>query len=161
MFCLECRYAIISAVVVTVDTNVLFQALYSSSGASNAIFRLIRAGEVRLALSVPVYGEYQDVLSRPAVRKDIGLTQSEVLAVLQFIAFVGTPVPVHFQMRPNLRDEGDNMFVELAYASGSAHLITKNTRDFMVNADLNLGQLSIVTPAEFMRMWRKDHGDKT
>lgn len=146
--------------LVTLDTNVLFQALYSSSGASHAILRLIRAGEIQLALSVPVYGEYQDVLARPNVRKDIGLSRDEVQAVLHFVAYGGVPFPIHFQMRPNLRDEADNIFVELAFGSGSEYLITKNTRDFTVDTDLNLGQLAIVTPAEFMKVWRANHGDK-
>jgi predicted nucleic acid-binding protein len=63
-------------------------------------------------------------------------------------------------MRPNLRDEADNIFVELAFGSGSEYLITKNIRDFTVDTDLNLGQLTIVTPAEFMKEWRARHGDK-
>lgn len=80
--------------------------------------------------------------------------------MLQFIAYVGVPFPIHFQMRPNLRDEADNIFVELAYGSGSDCLITKNIRDFSVDTDLNLGQLTIVTPAQFMREWRAKHGNK-
>lgn len=142
------------------DTSVLFQALYSSSGASHAILRLVRGGEIQLALSVPVYGEYQDVLSRPKVRKDIGLSRDEIDTVLQFIAYVGVPFPIHFQMRPNLRDEDDNMFVELAFGSGSEYLITKNVRDFTVDSDLNLGQLAIVTPAQFIRKWRETYGNQ-
>ena len=39
-------------------------------------------------------------------------------------------------MRPNLRDENDNAFVDLAFASGSAYLITQNVRDFTVGADI-------------------------
>ena len=41
--------------VVTVDTNIVFQGLYSNKGASNMILRLIRNEQVRLALSVPVF----------------------------------------------------------------------------------------------------------
>ena len=67
---------------------------------------------------------------------------------------------MHFRMRPNLRDENDNAFVELAFASGSAYLITQNVRDFTVDADLNLGQLTVVTPAQFMNQWRETHGNE-
>ena len=144
--------------IVTIDTSVLYQALYSSSGASHAIVRLIRSGEIRLSLSVAVYSEYQDVLTRPEKRTELGLSVDEVQTVLDFIAFIGVPSPVHFRMRPNLRDENDNAFVELAFASGSACLITQNIRDFTVHADLNLGQLAVVTPAQFMNQWRKTHG---
>jgi len=147
-------------VVVTLDTNVLFQALYSSSGASHAIFRRVRSGAIRLALSVPVYGEYQDVLTRPEKRAQLGLSVDGVRTVLDFIAFIGVPTPDHFRLRPNLRDESDNIFVELAFASGSSYLITQNVRDFTVDTDLNLERLSIVTPSQFMRTWRQTHDYK-
>lgn len=143
------------------DTSVLFQALYTSSGASHAILRLVRDGAVRLAVSVPVYGEYQDVLTRPVKREQLGLAHAQVRTVLDFVAFIGVPAPVHVRMRPNLRDEDDNAFVELAFASGSSYLITQNVRDFTVDADLNLGQLTVVTPAQFLRQWRKRHGNET
>lgn len=93
---------------------------------------------VRLALSVPVYGEHQDVLTRPEKRTELGLSVDEVRKVLDFIAFIGVPTPVHFRLRPNLRDESDNIFVELAFASGSSYLVTQNVRDFTVDTDLNL-----------------------
>ena len=142
------------------DTSVLFQALYSSSGASHAIFRLVRGGAIRLALSVAVYSEYQDVLTRSEKRSQLGLSVDETQTVLNFIAFIGVPSPVHFRMRPNLRDENDNAFVELAFASGSSYLITQNIRDFTVDADLNLGHLTVVTPVQFMQQWRKTHGNE-
>jgi putative PIN family toxin of toxin-antitoxin system len=141
------------------DTSVLFQALYSNAGASHAILRLIREGAVKLAISVPVFGEYQDVLRRPEKLKELGRSAQEMSTVLNFIAFIGRPFPVYFRMRPNLRDENDNAFVELAFASGSSHLITKNIRDFTVDSDLRLDQLRIVTPAQFMKEWREKHGD--
>ena len=147
-------------VVVTVDTSVLFQALYSSSGASHAILRRVRGGAIRLALSVAVYTEYQDVLTRSEKRSQPGLSVDEVQTVLNFSAFIGVPSPVHFRMRPNLRDGNDNAFVELAFASGSSYLITQNIRDFTVDADLNLGHLTVVTPVQFMQQWRKTHGNE-
>lgn len=146
-------------VIVTLDTSVMFQAFYSSAGASHAILRLVRDGTVQLAISVPVFGEYQDVLLRPDKLKDLGRSAQEMTTVLNFIAFIGRPFPVYFRMRPNLRDENDNAFVELAFASGSSHLITKNIRDFTVDSDLRLDQLRIVTPAQFMKEWREEHGD--
>ena len=50
------------------------------------------------------------------------------------------------------------MMVELARASGSTYLITRNTRDFVQNSDLKNDDLRIVTPAEFLKEWRETHG---
>ncbi len=134
--------------------------LISASKTSHGILRHVRSGAIRLALSVPVYGEYQDVLTRPEKRTQLGLSVDEVKTVLDFIAFIGVPTPVRFRLRPHLRDESDNIFVELAFASGSSYLVTRNVRDFTVDTDLNLERLSIVTPSRSMRTWRQTHGKK-
>jgi len=140
---------------ITLDTNVLYQALYGSAGSSHAILQLIRTGELQLALSVPVFEEYQDVLHRRKTRKELGLSAAEVQTVLDFVAFVGIQTSADFLWRPNLRDEGDNMFIELAQASGSDYLITSNIRDFTVASELKFDSFLVVTPKDFMIAWRK------
>jgi putative PIN family toxin of toxin-antitoxin system len=143
---------------VTVDTNVLYQSLQSRRGASHAILRLVRSGDLHLAVSVPVYQEYQDVLLRSRVLKETGLAREDMQAILDFIALVGIPTPIDFLWRPNLRDETDNMFVELAVASGSEFLITRNRRHYDIGGALKFDSFSVVTPMEFLTQWRKHHG---
>ena len=143
--------------VVTLDTNVLYQALRSSKGASYYILQRIRNGDIHMALSVPVYLEYWDVLTRKTSLEAFGLLRTDIVRFLRYVAFVGKPHQIFFLSRPNLRDEGDNMFVELAIASQSEYLVTSNVKDFR-NSDLNLGNMRIVTPAEFVRFWRKKNG---
>ena len=151
-------YAIISFVKVTVDTNILYQAVCSRLGASNAILQLVRGGDLQVAISVPVYEEYCAVLSRPQVRRATGLSQVDIDAVLEFIALAGIPTPIDFLWRPNLKDESDNMFVELAVASGSEYLITRNRRHYSIGNALLFDSFAVVTPAEFLTQWRKIHG---
>lgn len=71
--------------VVTIDTNVLFQVFYSSIGASHKIVRIVRDGEIEMAISVPVFQEYQDVLSRLENRKLLGLKQSDIDSIMDFV----------------------------------------------------------------------------
>ena len=144
--------------VVTLDTNVLFQAFASSRGASHQIFRLVRNGELTMAISVPVFEEYYDVLSRDRNKRHLRLDEEEIGVVMDFIATVGKPTNISFAWRPNLKDESDNMIVELAVASQSQYLITRNIRDFSQDADLNNQDLRIVAPGEFLREWRQYHG---
>lgn len=49
------------------------------------------------------------------------------------------------------------MVVELARASGSHYLITQNVKDLTLDADMRNDDLHIVTPAEFMAVWRDKH----
>ena len=111
-----------------------------------------------MAISVPVYQEYHDVLGRKKNRSQLGLTESDIKLILQFIAVVGQPTNIAFAWRPNLKDEADNMFVELAIASSSQHLVTNNIRDFTQGTDLKNDDLRIVTPGAFLQDWRRVHG---
>jgi len=140
--------------VVTVDTNIVFQGLYSSKGASNMILRLIRDEQVRLALSVPVFLEYHEVLKRPSTLTKTGLSEKHINAVLDLIAYVGYKYQIDYLYRPNLSDESDNKFVELALASNSVYLITTNTKHFTVKNELSLHPVMVVTPGQFIRIWR-------
>jgi predicted nucleic acid-binding protein len=57
-----------------------------------------------------------------------------------------------------LIDEKDNMLVELAVTSQSDYLVTNNIKDFK-NAELKFDQLKIVTPGEFVKIWRRRHAE--
>jgi len=140
--------------LVTIDTNILYQALMSTTGASYFILQQVRNREIQLALSVPVFLEYQDVLTRATVLKDFELQSNDVEKFLRFIAYIGKTFEIYFLLRPNLKDEKDNMVVELAVTSQSDYLITSNIKDFK-QAELIFDQLKIITPSEFVKIWRE------
>ncbi len=139
--------------LITLDTSILYQALMSKTGASYFILQQVRNRKIQIALSVPVFLEYQDVLTRDKSLKDFELTLNDVEKFLRFIAYIGKPFEIYFLLRPNLKDEKDNKLVELAVTSQSDYLITSNIRDFK-DAELKFDQLKIITPAEFVKMWR-------
>jgi len=144
---------------IVLDTNVLYQALRDQGGASHYILQLLRQSELEVAVSVPVFLEYRDVLSRPNTLQDLRLSLQEIEAVFRFIAYIARPIQVRFLMRPHLRDENDNMFVDLAFASSSKYLITNNVRDFLHAAELKFDGYEVVTPGEFVRRWRTHNDD--
>lgn len=146
---------------IVVDTNVLYQALRDQGGASHYILQLLRQRTFKLAVSVPVFLEYRDVLLRPKTLHDLKFTSDEIETVLRFIAYIAKPTQIHFLMRPYLRDENDNMFVELAFASNSEFIITNNVKDFLHKTELTFDGFEIVTPGEFVKQWRRHHGDET
>lgn len=140
---------------VTIDTNVLFSALYNPKGASAFIFDLFVDGRIQLAISVPVFMEYQDVLQRDNILEKIGLDLQEMEIILRFIADQALSYDIAYLWRPNLRDEADNMFVECAVRSQSQFLITSNLKDFMQNNQLKFDDLEVVTPRQFVLLWRE------
>ena len=52
----------ITVIRAVLDTNVIVAALKSPRGASNEILRLADAGRFEIALTVPLFTEYEDVL---------------------------------------------------------------------------------------------------
>lgn len=139
--------------LLTLDTNILYQALMSKTGASYFILQQVRNRKIQTALSVPVFFEYQDVLTRDKSLKDFELQLNDVDKFLRFIAYIGKTFEIYFLLRPNLKDEKDNKIVELAVTSQSDYLITSNIRDFK-NAELKFDELKIITPGEFVKIWR-------
>ena len=59
------------------DTNVLVAALRSNRGASFALISMIPSTKFELALSLPLYMEYKDVLMRPEV-KPAGISDIDI-----------------------------------------------------------------------------------
>jgi len=142
--------------IITLDTNVLFSSLYSSSGASHQILKLILDEKLQVAISTPVYFEYYDVLTRTENLQKINLTINEIEDVLDLIALLAKKYSIYFLLRPNLSDEKDNMFVECAFASNSQYLITSNVRDFQ-QAELKGFSFHVITPGDFLKIWRKNY----
>lgn len=140
---------------ITIDTNVFYQALRNNSGASYFILKLIRERKLELALSIPVFIEYEGVLLRQSSLKDLGLKKTEIDSFLDLIILFGSAFDINFLMRPNLRDENDNIFVELAFASRSKFLITSNVKDYTINKELLFDSFALITPADFVKFWRK------
>ena len=143
--------------LVVLDTNVLYQALRSSSGASHFILSLIRNNKVSLALSVPVFNEYRKVLTRPESLKDLHLSHSDIEKILRFIAYIGKPYTMYFLFRPNLMDEYDNIFIELSIIINCNYLITSNIKDFTIKSELTFDDLAVITPSDFVKLWRKNY----
>lgn len=141
---------------VTLDTNIIYPALKSNSGASHFILGRVRNRQIQIALSVPLFEEYRDVFYRKTTLEDLGLESEDIDKYLRFIAYIAKTYDIYYLFRPNLKDENDNMLVELAVVSQSHYLVTSNTKDFQ-QAELTFDQLNVVTPGEFVKIWRKKH----
>ena len=138
--------------IVTIDTNVIFSALYSKAGASHKILNLVLDEKVKLAVSTQTYFEYYDVLTRKKSLEQLNLTISEVEDFLDLLALLSQRHSIYFLLRPNLQDEKDNIFVECAFASSSEYLITSNIKDFK-NSELKNMEYKAVTPGQFYQIW--------
>jgi putative PIN family toxin of toxin-antitoxin system len=113
---------------VVIDTNVLVAAQRSRRGASSKLLSLLGTGRFAIALSVALVLEYEDVLLR--YRAELGLTQDDVVDLVDSLCALGQETAIHFQWRPALRDEDDEFILDLAIAAQCDYIVTFNTRDF-------------------------------
>jgi len=133
---------------VVFDTSVLVAAMRSQQGASYALVKSIPAPQFQLCLSVGLYTEWQDVLTRPEHLVP-GRTPENALAFMRYLASHAHLQEIHFLWRPFLVDPDDDLVLELAFAANCRHIVTHNVRDFDGSEQLGI---TAVTPREFMKM---------
>lgn len=141
--------------IITVDTNVIFSALYSKKGASYQILKLIIDEKIQLAITNQIYFEYLEVLTRKETIEELNISVLEVEKVLDLLVLLARKYRIFYYLRPNLIDETDNKFVECAFASDSEYLITSNVKHFKKGDFLRLN-CQIVTPGDFYKIWRHE-----
>jgi putative PIN family toxin of toxin-antitoxin system len=112
------------------DTNVIVAAVRSPSGAARWLLRKALLGEVSAIISVPLFLEYEAVLTRSEQLLASGLTVQGVHAVLDALASVGIHIRLSYRWRPLLTDANDDMVIETAINGGADFLVTFNVRDF-------------------------------
>ena len=133
------------------DTNVLVAAAHSRKGASFALVSAIPAPEFQPCLSVGLYVEWQEVLTRPE-NLPPGRTPEDALGFLRYLASQSHLQEIHFLWRPFLPDADDDMVLELAFAAGCRYIITHNVKDFHGSEQLGVTALS---PRDFLNLIRK------
>lgn len=132
------------------DTNVLVAALTSPVGASRAVLRGVLQGHWDALVSLPLFMEYEDVLSRREVIERCPLPDAVRQDLVDALLSRCDLIELYYAWRPNLRDEGDNHVFELAVAAQDAVLLTWNLRDF-ASAELRFPHVRVITPAQWMK----------
>lgn len=130
-----------------IDTNVVFAGLYSASGASHQILRLVEQGAIKPLLSTALLFEYEEVLRRN--QAFLGLSDLNIKDVLDGFCARREYRRIHFLWRPTLSDPKDDHVLELAVAANNADIVTHNIRDFVQASQFNV---RVVTPS---CLWRE------
>ena len=138
---------------VILDTNVLVAALRSDMGASYAIVSQLPSERFQIALTVPLYLQYQDVLTRPEYMTGAS-TPDDIRNFLRYLCSIAHRQRVFFLWRPWLKDPTDDMVLEAAVASQSRYIITHNLRDFTGSGIEEYFGIVPMRPQEFLHRLR-------
>lgn len=131
---------------IVIDTNVLVAGLRSNRGAAFRLLSLVGTGRFDIHLSVPLVLEYEEILLRELPH--LMVSQTAVERIIDYHCQVATHHEIYYLWRPFLRDQDDDMVLELAVKAGCDNIVTFNKRDFV---GLEQFGLQTVTPADFLR----------
>lgn len=136
---------------VVFDTSVLVAAARSRSGASFALVSSIPSPHFQICLSVPLYTEWQDALTRPE-HLPAGQTPADAQRFLRYLAGLAWLQNVYFLWRPCLPDPDDDLVLELAFAARADYIVTHNMKDFRGCEQFGV---KAIAPADFLVLLRE------
>ena len=134
---------------VVIDTNV-FVGACMGVGASNAVVRACLEHRLVPLMGVALLTEFEATLSRDELFARGRLDAAERSVLLDTFLALCEWTRVYFLWRPNLKDESDNHFIELAVAGDAAAIVTRNLRDLR-GAELRFEPLRILSPEDFLK----------
>lgn len=125
---------------VVLDTSVLVASARSPHGASHAILQTLPWPHFQLALSLPLYLEWQAVLMRPEHLAG-GRTPDQVRGLLRYLASLSWHQDIYYRWRPCLPDPDDDLVLELAVAAQAKYIVTHNLADFAPAAQFGVAAI--------------------
>lgn len=140
---------IVPHVYAVLDTSVLVAGLRSRRGASFQVLQAIRAGGIRIAVSVALVLEYEAVLLRPGLIPRF--TPRDIRKIVDGLCLLGDHQKVFFAWRPFLPDPDHDFILELAVAASASFIITHNTDDFRGSDSMGV---RAITPATALNLIR-------
>ena len=129
------------------DTSVLVEGLRSNRGASFQILRAIRAGDIRIAVSVALVLEYESVVLRAGLVPHF--TADELRRIVDGLCLLADHQQVFFAWRPFLPDSDGDLVLELAVAASATFVITHNISDLRGSESMGV---RAITPATTLNM---------
>ena len=130
---------------IVVDTNVLYSALKSMRGASYRLISQLPCNTFQIILSVPLYVEYQEVLLKGNLLERY--SKQEILGFLRYFCKICIHQEIFYLWRPVLKDQKDDMILELAVAGDCDYIVIHNIKHFK---DLEQFKSKPITPKEFI-----------
>lgn len=132
------------------DTNVLVAAFRSRNGASRRLLDMLIERRFEMVATPALFFEYEDVLSRSQQVRAHGFTPAEIAAFIEGLARFTVLVPrVHFQVRPQLIDPGDEMVLEAAVNGHAESIVTFNLFHFLPAA--NAFGIRVAAPGSILK----------
>ena len=128
---------------IVIDTDVVITALKSNKGASNKLLQFFGTDKFISSVSVALVLEYEAVIKRLLPK----LSEQAVSDLLDYICATSKHTKIYYLWRPCLKDQKDDMVLELAVAAEADFIITYNLKDFKLAKKFGI---KVATPREIL-----------
>ena len=135
---------------IVLDTNIVVSGLLQSQGNPAKVLTLALAGAIQPCHDKRILAEYAEVLARPRFKFDPELVRE----VLNKLETDGLAVEASGGQPLDLPDADDEPFLAVALAGGADFLVTGNLAHFPKEKRRGC---TVVSPAEFMELWRRSN----
>lgn len=143
-----------SGIRIFLDTSVYISALLSDTGASDAILYAAEAGGFELCVSRWVYREAEDILVNkfklPGLYQRFQLLMDSIRPAMASVSKEEVK-----GVYKHCRDLNDTPMLAAALKSKSRYFITLDKKSFKQNIFPAPNHLKIVSPGEFMKVFRR------
>ncbi|HIP59570.1 MAG TPA: putative toxin-antitoxin system toxin component, PIN family [Campylobacterales bacterium] len=136
---------------IVIDANVILSALFSQNGASNRLLIWLFSQKKNYnVISNTLVTEFEDILTRDKnMKKFANLSREDIESFIDDICLISFYQKINFLWRPFLKDQKDDMVLEVAFNAGADVIVTGNIKDFK-NVTKHFG-IKILTPQEFLK----------
>lgn len=124
--------------------------MLSADGVNRKILRACLEGRVLPLLGQTLFNEYEAVLSREHLYQNCAISPTNRSELLNALLSASEWVKIYFSWRPNLPDESDNHWIELAVAGSASYIVTHNHKHLNA-AELRFPGIRILSPAAFLK----------
>ena len=135
---------------IVVDTNLFISGLIIKKGYPHQLLSKWREQSLVLLTSSEQKDELIDVLTRPKIVKNYGLSKQEIMSVFFLLDTAAIRIEPKEKLPINIRDPKDEKILAIALEGSAEYLITGDEDLLVLNGDPNLDNLKILTAREFL-----------
>lgn len=136
-----------------VDTNLFVSGLMGHQNAPFRLLELLRSSGFQLLMSSKQFDELSDVLTRPRLIQNFGISPDEVRELFALIGNHAEMISVSEtseRVQPQVRDHKDQRILAAALVGDADYLVTGDNDLLVLADDQRIGRLQIVTAATFL-----------
>ncbi len=138
-----------------VDTNIIVSGFINKFGPPYQLVSKLQKDLLVLIVTGELWAEYEEVLSRPKLIKQLSISEEAIAAILRRVQRRAIMVTSSKNLPIEIRDPKDEKVFAAALGGKADYLITGDEDLLDLKENTKLGNLKIVNVQEFLKLLRE------